>query len=1184
MTTERNEPSGDERPADCERLNENLSAWVLGESEFLSSEEASEIEAHVASCDACRDEVDLLRRTVAVVAATAPADGALEGSRRSAVLTDAAKAVSAAAGTPPGGPGSVILWRLSLLAAAAVLVGCLVPFLAPEEGGDDAIESGISLSANAKRDAANVEVDVDAAPPELAVATARPAATDEERRAANFEEESESIAGPSSGGVAARPERSSRVRARGTSALVAESGSEANQLADRTLAARGGLAPADAGETQLSEESVFRDYAGAELVLEGAVPTNDDGAGASSARPGFGAATPTPDAASAGGGIAGSGRDPNKALKLSESVELYKTVIDQSVDASTLARSPERGEELARLAGIEANRGAYRRANEAARESVENLHRLDGKQAPRFSSKWAADRRALMGDREVELAKAELETKTRLFLHTNGKASREEADSGVVSDKDFYYALATGSPQPEAERARKRAKSASKKRNAEQLAGEPEFAGRQKSITSLNSAVRRRVESRGRTADGAEVADALRAAADAAARTAAPTATEETRGQANETAVPNAQQQGQQQAAKEPVSAFAGKPLGETASQPAEAEAVEGIADSLAVDGEPGEDAVSASEGTAAEEPAKRATVAAVSAPAPVQEVTGARAATPASGSTETKPVVDAKALVDEFCRRIAPRSGEAPDLMFFRYWGTNPFVEAIVDPLSTFAVDTDSASYTLLRKYLMDRGLLPPTQAIRTEEFINYFRNGYEPPSGGDAFAIHTEMAPSPFGHEPEYQLLKVGIKGREVSRDERKGSSLVFVVDTSGSMRRENRLELVKDALRLLVKELDEGDSIGIVAFDRESRVVLEPTPADQREKILNGIGLLESRRNTNVDAGLRAGYAMSEKVFDANANNRVILLSDGVANTGVTDVNGMLENTKAQRAKGIYLTCVGVGMGNHNDTLLEQLADRGDGQCVYVDRIEEARKVFVESLVGTLETIARDVKIQVEFDKEKVIRYRLLGYENRAIADSAFRDNTVDAGEIGAGHEVTALYELKLSPGANGKLATVRVRHLKVDDGSAVEVERLVDDASRRGTIADSSARFRLSAYVAEFAEVLRDSYWARGSDLSRVAGLTRDLLADVPGALGPDPEVAELVALMLRAAPLVEKRHAGHGEVAEVMDALRENTYHRTRAEQVQSEGEQRAEYLEEIQRQNEQLRRRLESLIEQSYRQ
>jgi Ca-activated chloride channel family protein len=547
----------------------------------------------------------------------------------------------------------------------------------------------------------------------------------------------------------------------------------------------------------------------------------------------------------------------------------------------------------------------------------------------------------------------------------------------------------------------------------------------------------------------------------------------------------------------------------------------------------------------------------------------------------ETLAEADARLQIDDILTQLDRRPGETPSMMFFRYWGDNPFVEAAADPLSTFGADVDKASYTLFRAYLMERGLLPPKEAIRTEEFVNSFKSGYAPPAAeGPAFAIHTELAPSPFAHEPQYQILKIGLKGREVSREKRKAYSLVFVVDTSGSMRQGNRIETVREGLRLLTGELDEGDSIGIVAFDQEARLILEPLPASEKERILDAIATLEPRQSTNMDAGLAMGYDMAARAFRKEALNRVILLSDGVPTAGVTDPELISQRVAAHRRKDIYLTCIGVGMGNHNDALLEQLANRSDGQCFYIDRIDEARKVFVEDLTGTLETIARDVKIQVEFDPARVIRYRLLGYENRAIADAAFRDNTVDAGEVGAGHEVTALYELKPVPEAQGRLATVRVRYLTVEEREAVELSHAVESSSARGSFADASPRFQLSVLVAELAEVLRDSYWARGSSLERVASMTQELLGDGPGKLGNDSEVIELAALMKKAATLVRLREGATSDVARAIDTLKENQYLTTQLEEARSSAsEEDRSHLEELRQQNQELRRRLEAMLD-----
>ena len=588
---------------------------------------------------------------------------------------------------------------------------------------------------------------------------------------------------------------------------------------------------------------------------------------------------------------------------------------------------------------------------------------------------------------------------------------------------------------------------------------------------------------------------------------------------------------------------------------------------------------------------APAATAPAATAPAATAPAATAPAATgeakPGAGTVPVGPTVAER--VDEILSRLDRRPGETPQAMFFRYWGDNPFVEAKTDPLSTFSVDVDTASYTLARKYLNDRGVLPPAEAIRTEEFVNFFRAGYAPPAAGEgAFRVDLECVPSVFAHEPEYRLLRVGVKAREVSQAERKPASLVFVVDTSGSMRQGGRLELVKDALRLLVAALDEGDSIAIVAFDRESRLVLEPADAAEKERILSAIATLQPNSNTNLDAGLTLGYRVAASALRADTSNRVILLSDGVANTGHTEQVRILANVENERQRGIFLTTVGVGMDNHNDQLLEQLADRGNGQCVYVDRIDEARRVFVENLTGTLETVAKDVKIQVEFDPERVLRYRQLGYENRAVADADFRNNAVDAGEVGAGHEVTALYEVRLAadlttaPAGDAStgdrpIATVRVRYLTVDHGEAVETDSKLLREHLGARFDDASAPLRLHACVAELAEVLRDSFWSRGSSLAKVADRVQGLLETQ--AIAARDDLTELVALMRRADALVGERDLARDQVAMVVDALKENRLLRARVEDAeQRDADETRRYLDDVRAQNDELRRRLERLL------
>jgi len=479
----------------------------------------------------------------------------------------------------------------------------------------------------------------------------------------------------------------------------------------------------------------------------------------------------------------------------------------------------------------------------------------------------------------------------------------------------------------------------------------------------------------------------------------------------------------------------------------------------------------------------------------------------------------------------------EPYDAMFFRNHGVNPFVPTDEDPLSTFAVDVDAASYTVSRRYL-ELGHLPPPDAVRVEEFVNFFPQGY-PSFTGEDFRILVDGAPSPFG--PGCHLLRVGLKGREVGLAQRLPAQLTFVIDVSGSMAREDRLGLVKAALRLLVDQLRDGDRVGVVVYGSQGRVLLEPVgvgndedresdetggPAGGRRAILAAIDGLRPDGSTNAEEGLRLGYDMARRAHRSGAINRIVLCSDGVANVGRTGPESILARVRTEADRGIHLTTIGFGMGNYNDVLMEQLADKGDGNYYYVDDLEEARRVFVENLTGTLQTIAKDAKIQVEFDSTRVLRYRLLGFENRDVADRDFRNDRVDAGEIGAGHEVTALYEVKLAPRAeSGRIMTVRLRYARPEqDGGGApvvrEIEKAFGSAGLHRKFEDASPHFRLDAAVAEFAEILRGSYWARGGRLSDVLSVARSAAAGLHEA-----EAAELVSLVGKAAGL---KAQGRGE--------------------------------------------------------
>ena len=442
----------------------------------------------------------------------------------------------------------------------------------------------------------------------------------------------------------------------------------------------------------------------------------------------------------------------------------------------------------------------------------------------------------------------------------------------------------------------------------------------------------------------------------------------------------------------------------------------------------------------------------------------------------------------------LNPPNGAAYDAVFFMEYGTNPFIDTEDDHLSTFGMDVDTASYAVTRRYLRD-GYLPPTEAVRVEEFVNAFDYNYMPPAQ-DAFAVHIEGAPSRFGEGKRLQLLRIGIQGRVVPDENRKDAMLTFVIDVSGSMAMESRLELVKRALTLLVEQLRPGDEVGIVVYGTRARTVLSHTGIEGREEILGAIHSLTPEGVTNAEEGLRLGYKLALRNAKAGSINRVILCSDGVANVGETGPDAILKTIRSHVEEGITLTTVGFGMGNYNDVLMEQLANKGNGSYAYVDTLNEAKRVFVENLTGTLQLIAKDAKVQVDFNPEVVSRFRLLGYENRRLDHEDFRDDDADGGEIGSGHSVTALYEIKLHEGATGKLATVFIRHEDPDTRHVSETNEEIFSIALKAAFEDASPEFQLAATVAEFAEILRESYWAEGGSLAAVQQSIKGIAPQIP----------------------------------------------------------------------------------------
>jgi Ca-activated chloride channel family protein len=396
-----------------------------------------------------------------------------------------------------------------------------------------------------------------------------------------------------------------------------------------------------------------------------------------------------------------------------------------------------------------------------------------------------------------------------------------------------------------------------------------------------------------------------------------------------------------------------------------------------------------------------------------------------------------------------------------------NAWVDTAKDQLSTFAIDVDTASYTMARRKLND-GTLPTPDAVRVEEFVNYFSYNYTAPTKG-AFAVSMEAAPSPF--TTGRVLLRVGVQGQKLEDGERKPAHLTFLVDTSGSMQSEDKLGLVKKALKMMVEHLQPGDTVALTTYAGDTRLILAPTSMDKKGDIIDAIEALTSGGGTAMSDGLKLAYEQAMKGFKTNSINRVIVLSDGDANLGPSSHEEMLKIIEGYVAEGVTLTTVGVGVGNYKDINMEQLADKGNGNYVYIDGPSAIKRFFVEQLGSSLQVIAKDVKIQVEFSKDAVARYRLIGYENRDIADADFRDDKVDAGEIGAGHSVTAIYELELSDAKTEELATVNVRAKEPEGSVAKEQSFAFAKKEVKKSFEESSSDFQFATAVVGFAEKLR-----------------------------------------------------------------------------------------------------------------
>ncbi|SFC69050.1 Ca-activated chloride channel family protein [Pseudomonas citronellolis] len=451
-----------------------------------------------------------------------------------------------------------------------------------------------------------------------------------------------------------------------------------------------------------------------------------------------------------------------------------------------------------------------------------------------------------------------------------------------------------------------------------------------------------------------------------------------------------------------------------------------------------------------------------------------------------------------------------------------NPVHSVAEAPVSTFSIDVDTGSYANVRR-LLNEGRLPPQGAVRLEEMLNYFPYAYAPPSDDSPFGITTELAPSPWN--PHTRLLRIGIKASERSVEQLPPANLVFLVDVSGSMDRREGLPLVKGTLKLLVDQLRPQDKVSLVVYAGDSRVVLEPTSGKDKAKIRAAIEQLQAGGSTAGAAGIELAYRMAQQGFIDKGINRILLATDGDFNVGVSDFDSLKAMAAEKRRSGVSLTTLGFGVDNYNERMMEQLADAGDGNYAYIDNLREARKVLVEQLSSTLAVLAKNVKLQLEFNPAQVSEYRLLGYENRALKREDFNNDQVDAGEIGAGHTVTALYEIvpkgqkgwleplryqaEAKPAGKGdELAWLRVRWQKPEGGPSQLVERPIA-SSGASDLARASDDLRFAAAVAAFAQQLDGARYTGGFDLGDTLALARSARGEDP--FGLRGEFLQLVEL-------------------------------------------------------------------------
>jgi Ca-activated chloride channel homolog len=464
-----------------------------------------------------------------------------------------------------------------------------------------------------------------------------------------------------------------------------------------------------------------------------------------------------------------------------------------------------------------------------------------------------------------------------------------------------------------------------------------------------------------------------------------------------------------------------------------------------------------------------------------------------------------------------------------------NRFLAVTQNPLSTFSIDVDEAAYSNIRRYILG-GSLPPAGAVRIEEMINYFDYTYPQPADHEPFSVHTEMSDCPWS--PQHRLVHIGLQGKEIPVQNLPRANIVFLIDVSGSMEEENKLPLVKQSLKLLADQLRPDDKVAMVVYAGNAGLVLPATSGANKIKIKGAIDNLEAGGSTAGGEGIQLAYTIARENFIKGGNNRIILATDGDFNVGVSSDDDLVRLIEKERQSGVFLSVLGYGMGNYKDNKMQQLADKGNGNHSYIDNLNEARKVLISEFGSTLFTIAKDVKLQIEFNPAKVQAYRLIGYENRVLASEDFNDDKKDAGELGSGHTVTALYEIipagvksefistvdplkyqspkmKMEAGHAGEVMTIKLRYKKTDEAVSKLMVHPVHDSHT--ALTNTSDNFRFSAAVAAFGMLLRESQYKQNATFQQVIELAGQ-------AKGKDANGyrQEFISLVKAAGSLVAKK--------------------------------------------------------------